>query len=82
VDDDAGRPAVQLGAGRPEVRAKLVPGAQCGAAQRVERVHDLGPFRVQVRQVFPTPGRDTVDERVKDLLRAAGLTHWILLSPE
>jgi hypothetical protein len=82
VDDDVGRAAVQsrTGVGRTEVFAQFVAAAQGGAAKRIERVHHVRLFRVEVGKLLPPPGRDAVDERMEDVTRVAGSGHAMLLS--
>jgi hypothetical protein len=94
VDGDVSDPAVWPGRpGRPgrgvgwrglptvaEVRADFVAAAQRGGAQRVERMHDVGLFRVEVGQLVQAAVGHAVHECEEDLLRAAGLGHGGLLS--
>jgi hypothetical protein len=53
------------------VLAKFVAGTQCSGAKRVERVHDVGLFRVEAGQLVPTALRnDRLREQAEALLDA------------
>lgn len=79
VDCDVGRSAAQAGSrvGWCEVLAQFVAGAQGGLSEWVERVHDVGLFRIEAWQFVPSAVRDTVDQRKEDISWA---WHGLLLS--
>jgi hypothetical protein len=82
VDCDVGWPTAlwRTGVGWPEVLAKFVAGTQRSGAKRVERVNDVGLFRIEAGQLVPAAVRHAVHECEEDLSRAARLGHGSLLS--